>query len=314
MRRVALALAALLAPLFAASPGVAAEPLAAGWSLHRDVGKPGGFTPNGLACGRGVAALRAWAGEVQTFDGARWAQLPRLPGWNLGKTYGDAIAIGDDGAIYVEATGAIGRWDGKDWASLPLPGWVGPIAGLAALPSGDLVVVGTARVGVLKGGSIASYAAGTWRELTAVTGTSLTELWTAGQGGTVMHHTSGGWRREATASQAWLAGLALVAPDDLWAWGSGGSTPAVLRRRGGAWASASTGLKKPLLGLAGGSSGLWAATADELVRFDGSAWVSEVATTTLGPGYHRLVGLCNAGAFLLAADAGGHALVRSAPP
>ena len=75
------------------------------------------------------------------------------------------------------------------------------------LGSGELVVVGHGRVGLRSGASIASYDAGTWRELVAVAGTSLDDLWTAGQGGTVMRHDARAWSRMATGTDQWLRGL-----------------------------------------------------------------------------------------------------------
>jgi len=291
--------------------------LPGGWTLHRKIAA----SPNAVACGGSRAFIRDWSGRVTVLnkDGG-WSPLPPIPGSQEGRTYGRTLAASPrTDELFVEASGRIAHWDGRGWSLLELPGWQGPIGALAALPSGDLVVAGRGRIGLRQGRAISSYDAGTWRELNAIAGTSLTDLWTAGQGGTVMRRDQGGWQRMATGSDAWLGGL-LVAAGGAWAWtvapgrGRRGVQDAVLRFDGARWSPVTKRLPGRVVGLAGDAHQPWAAGDSFVARFDGSAWGVQLQAADLGDGYHSLVGICTTDKVVVIADSGGHALSRPRGP
>ncbi|MBI4700200.1 MAG: hypothetical protein HY744_03365 [Deltaproteobacteria bacterium] len=313
MRPATVACAAAVLLGHAAAYGEAARPLAHGWSLYP---LDGMISINGVACGGEQAALRTWHGDVAVFDGRSWTKLPRIPGHEQGRTYGTAIAMAPAGAeILIEVSGRIARWDGGDWSTIELPGWRGPIGAFAVLASGDLVVAGQGRIGLRSGSSVASYDAGTWRELSAVAGAAPGDLWTAGQGGTVMRHDARGWSRMATGTTAWVRGLFVTSPAAAWAWGGGAGPagPLVLRWDGRVWAAAAHGLGAQIQGMAGDGARPWAVGDDFIARFDGAQWLVEVAASDIGSGYQAFRGICASSRFLFAGSAGhdGGALVRT---
>jgi hypothetical protein len=293
--RHGLAALALLAALGAGLPQAAGEPRAidATWTLFPSRMQA---TRVSVACGEELAAARNWHGDVRTFDGTDWSSLPSLPGEREGKTYGDAIAVSPSGKeICVEASGRVACWSGEDWKVLELPGWNGPIGGLALLGTGELLVTGRGRLGLRVGDAIVSHDAGTWRELGAVAGGSLDDLWTVGQGGTVMRRAGSAWTRMATGASGWLTGLQVESSSEAWAWGGPlvhGAAPLVLRWHGGAWRPAQDGLREAIHGLAGPADRPWASSDSSVARFDGTRWVEELAASSLAGDYQRLGGLC----------------------
>lgn len=307
---------ALLAlTLLAASPAAgqqpATEPLPDGWVLHP---KAGPFSSAvAVACSRDRAFGRSWFGDVGAFDGKQWHRLPPIPGNRKGRTYGRTLAVSADGkALFVEASGRVARWNGRSWSMLTLPGWRGPISAMTVLPSGELLVVGDGRIGLRAGDVIKSHNSGTWRSLRAVGGTGLGDLYTAGQGGTIMRRQGQRWSRMKTGATAFLAGLRVLGGGRVWAWNGGRRwtpKPVVLRLEGGSWRRADTGLKSTITGLAGDGDRPWATGEKFVARHDGKAWVTMLTTSQLGAGYHRFVGICATSRFLYVAD-GAHSLVR----
>jgi hypothetical protein len=303
------------------SVAAAAQPpsdLPAGWKLHSKIGV--GTGSNALSCASSHAAVRSWSGDVALFDGKKWQALPKLPLADEGQAYGTSVAVTSGGHVYAEASSRIGYFDGSAWSLLELPGWKGPIRAITVLDSGDVVVVGRGRVGLRTGATITSYDAGTWRDLAAVQGPSLADLWTVGQGGTVMKRAGNGWSRMATGTEAFLTGLHRCGPTCAWTWsgdagrGYGRSPKAVFRWDGKSWSVASTGISEPLLGIAGGPKEPRAATSDHILRWTGSAWVEELKASDLGQRYHRFVGICATQSFLIAGDSRDGAIVRKLSP
>ncbi|MBW2525159.1 MAG: hypothetical protein JRI23_13330 [Deltaproteobacteria bacterium] len=306
----------LVASVLGWAAPAAAQPAAtlpASWQVHTKIGLPMG--PNAVACSSKCAVMRTWSGEVALFDGQRWQVLPRLPGDREGKTYGTSVAVTADGKVYVEASGRVGYFDGSAWTMLDLPGWQGPLSALAVLDSGDVVVAGRGRIGLKTGTAFVSHDAGTWRDLLAIRGASLADLWTAGQGGTVMQRKGTGWSRMATGSTAFLSGLHRCGPTCAWAWaGTAGrgyrQSKVALRWDGKSWSDASAGLPEAPIGIAHAPDGARAVTSDHLLRWTGSSWTQELEAAALGKGYHRFVGLCATDNLLIAADHRDAALVR----
>ncbi|MBW2457515.1 MAG: hypothetical protein JRI68_23610 [Deltaproteobacteria bacterium] len=295
------------AALTVASLTQAAPPrsLPNGWALHK---RDAVSSDSTVGCGVAKAVLRRWADRFEVFDGSSFSKLPELPGKRSGTAYGVHVAMTPSGSdIYADAGGRVAHWDGDDWSLLSMPGWRGPVNSIAVLKSGQLVVVGRGRVGLRQGSKIVSYDAGTWRDLSAVTGTSLADLWIAGQGGTVMRHQQTGWSRLNTGFDRWVRGLHVGSPSAIWAWGSRdpwGNATYVMRLHGGSWSPASDGLSDKVAGMAGPADRPWAATDSVIARFDGTRWVAELRGSDLGPDYQRFGGLCTTAQYLFAASKG----------
>jgi hypothetical protein len=299
----------LMAAPAAAQQGVS---LPDGWVLHSRVGPPSG--PVAVVCGGRRAFARDWSGGVGYFAGGRWHKLPKMPGYMKGRTYGRAMAVTPDGkTVYMEASGRVGRWSGKGWTMLPLPGWRGPISGMTVLGDGELVVVGEGRVGLRRGDEIKSFDAGTWRSLRAAAGHDLGSLYLAGQGGTILRRDGKGWTRMKTGVRAWFKGLYVGRKGkSVWAWNGGRRytrETVVLRYDGKAWSRAEQGLQSQPLGMAA-ADGLWAVTQYTVFRREGATWAKKITAKELGKGYHAFVGVCATKKFLYVGDSGGHSLVR----
>ena len=303
----ALGVCCALVVLTLASLTHAASPrsLPNGWVLHKRDALGSKAT---VGCGVEKAVLRGWADRLEVFDGSRFTKLPELPGKLGGTAYGDHVVMTPTGSdIYVDAGGGVAHWDGDDWSLLAMPGWRGPVSGMTVLTAGQLVVVGRGRVGLRQGNKIVSYDAGTWRDLSAVTGTSLTDLWTAGQGGTVMRHQQGGWSRLNTSFNRWVRGLHVGSPTTIWAWGSRdpwGNDTYVRRLHGGRWIPPGEGLSDMVSAMAGPADRPWAASESVIARFDGTRWVADLRGSDLGPDYQRFNGLCATARHLISVSKG----------
>lgn len=311
--RLASALILVIASLWIASSAAGQpEPLPGGWKLYKKAGPFMGAVA--VACSRDAAFARSWGGDVGYFDGSRWHKLPAMPGNRRGGTYGRTLAVSPDGEeLFVEASNKVARWDGERWSMLKLPAWRGPLAAMTVLPSKELLVVGDGRIGRRAGSVIKSHDAGTWRALRAVAGAGPGALYTAGQGGTVMHFDGKRWSRMKTGATAFFLGLHLAGKGHLWAW-SGirrrSAVLAVMRFDGHRWSRAEQGLKSPLLGMAGEGARPWAVGQSFVARREGSSWVTKLTTTQLGPGHHRLVGICATSKFLYVGTSSGHSLAK----
>lgn len=308
-----------LALLLVASGAAAEQPrqLKNGWTLYPSRGSS---ARNAVACGATQAVLRSWHGDVALFDGSKWTDLPPMPGCNQGRCYGDGVALSSDGSeVYVEASGRIARWDGRAWSLLTLPAWRGPMGAMTVLGTGQLVVAGQGRIGLGVGATVQSHDAGCWRDLSAIAGSSLLDLWTAGQGGTVMRRDARGWSRMATGVKGWLRGLLVTSPTAAWAWGEaapGDPAPLVLHYDGKHWSAAAAGLSKKIQAMAGPDGSPWAVSESTISRYQNARWVAELEARELGPDYQSFDGICATERFVFVGnrDRDGGALVRPLAP
>lgn len=151
---------------------------------------------------------------------------------------GELWAVGGD-PLASEPTPVILRWDGSQWVD--------------ATPA------------VTTGGA-----------LFKVWGSSASDIWACGQGGTLLHYDGSDWRAVESGSTAPLFTVAGSAADDVWAVGGPPST--VLHYDGTAWSTVDTGIPASVL------NGVATGAGDEVVvvgmgglklRYDGAAWSDE---------------------------------------
>ncbi len=90
MTRALLALVLVLASSSIATAQGETQVLASGWSV---VSRLRRLTDvNAVACSEDRAYARGWGGGVAAWDGSVWAELPELPGYAHGDTYGTQLA------------------------------------------------------------------------------------------------------------------------------------------------------------------------------------------------------------------------------
>jgi len=174
---------------------------------------------------------------------------------------------------------------------------------------------------------------GTSVELFDVHGTSSTDIWAVGQGGTVLHDGGSGWSAASSntsvdlngvwalaASDVWVVGAAGTvahydgsswaassiankplndawgsAANDVWAVGDGGTA---MHWDGASWSSQSTPANVNLLGVWGSAANdIWASGSSAvIVRYDGSSWVSVGGIP--GHNYHGVSGRSKTAAWI----------------
>lgn len=298
MTRALLALVLVLAPASSVAAQGETQVLANGWSV---VSRLRRLTDvNAVACSEDRAYARGWGGGVAAWDGAAWAELPELPGTTRGETYGTQLAATRDGVV-VEASGRLAVWDGTGWsiASAGQTSHWGSIGGIAVV-TGEVLAVGRGRVLRREGADLRSYDAGTWRELSAIAGTSASDVWTGGQGGTLMHWDGHAWARAASGTEGTIGGLLAVSASDVWAWAGARvgirrapQEPALLLHYDGhAWSSVAPPSGGDVLGVASRAGRVWALTSEGVYERAATGWTSVLVPADFGDGYHSLLGLC----------------------
>lgn len=266
------------------------QTLASGWSVTTRLRRL--TDVNAVACSDDRGYARGWGGGVAEWSGSGWSELPEIDGFMQGRTYGTAIAASASGVL-VEASGRVAQWDGSRWTLLTRPG-TGPyedLGGIAAI--GDEVIsVGRGRIDRREGTELHRYDAGTWRDLSAVAGASTSDLWTAGQGGTLLHWDGHAWTRATSGTEVWLGGLLVVSVSDVWAW-SDDRAATLLHWDGHAWSLVTppTGGDE-MLGVASRGGRVWVATSAGVFERAGSAWTSVLAPTDFGDDRHAILGVC----------------------
>lgn len=264
--------------------------IANGWSVTTRLR---GLTDvNAVACADEGAYARGWGGGVAAWDGSRWRELPQLPGYTEGRTYGTEIAA-SAGGVLVEASGRVAQWDGSAWTVFTRPN-ASPyesIGGIAAIGS-EILSVGRGRIERREGGDMRGYDAGTWRDLSAVAGTSAGDVWTAGQGGTLLHWDGHAWTRAVSGTEAWLGGLLAVSPGDLWAWSDRSAAATLVHFDGHAWSRVTPPEGGDVLGVASRAGRVWVATSAGVFERAASAWTRVLAPADFGDDRHAVLGLC----------------------
>jgi len=150
-----------------------------------------------MDCSSDQVFVAARASSVHAHDGSSWMQMsdPPEPSGSSDGVRVQGLAEGMDGTLYREWRRGLARWDGSEWTLMEFVDWYGQIHGMDVLDTGELIVLGTRRVGLSQGDQIHSYDSGTWRELYAVDGPHLVDMWAVGGSGIIQHHSSEGWSR-----------------------------------------------------------------------------------------------------------------------
>lgn len=270
---------------------------------------------NAVACGADHAVARSWGGGVARWDGVAWSELPELPGSQQGHTYGRHVAIGADGRIAVEASGRIATWNGSAWSVAELTGWpqYTSVGGLAVIGA-DVYAVGRGRIARSDGAVIRSYDAGTWRDLAAIGGVGPSDLWTAGQGGTLLHWDGSTWSRATSGTENFLGGLLVVSANDVWAWtGTDAAyrTLSLLHYDGHAWSSVAPPSGNQIVGVAARGTRVWVATDEGVFERAASAWQPALVPADFGDTNHTILALCATESHLVVGAGLGSVLTRS---
>lgn len=287
---LALALALAAVALEARAQG-STEVLPSGWTLTTRLRRL--TDVNAVACADDRAYARGWSGGVAAWDGSAWQELPEITGYDRGQTYGTHLAATPTGVV-VEASGRAAVWDGSAWSLLTRSS-AGPyesIGGLAGVGD-DVYAVGRGRIERREAGALRGYDAGTWRDLSAVAGTSASDLWTAGQGGTLMHWDGHAWSRGASGTETWLGGLLALAPSDVWAWSDRSArTPALLHWDGTTWSAVALPEGGDVLGVAARAGRVFVATSAGVFERVGTSWTSLLVPADFGDDRHAILALC----------------------
>jgi hypothetical protein len=278
----------LIAIALASSTALAQLP--AGWSV---VDRTGISSPEAIACTASRVAIRDWSGMVATSDGGAWTLLRR----GTVNMYGRTLAMSGD-HIFLAAGDSIAEWNGTTWIDHALPTWEGELpAGLVATSPTEVYYVGRGRIAVIDASGAHTYDAGTWRSLNAISIANGT-IWIGGQGGTILRREAGAdWTREATGIDSWVRSIVAFARDDVWALAEGAryDQSTVIHYDGHTWSRQEAGIQGTINAISTTNQPAVYATGQAgLMRWDGHAWVVEIAQSALGNDaqYYGMHGVC----------------------
>lgn len=301
-----LALALLLVPSIARAQAPIA--LRGGWTLYPRTGISG---VEAVACGADRAYARNWSGALAAWDGSAWSTIYD----RTTSRYGRTIAVAPNGHAFLESGSAVAEWTGAEWIEHTLQDWAGELdTQLVAPHSDEVYVVGRGRIARFDGSRFTTYEAGTWRSLSAV---AIVDglPWVGGQGGTILRHDGARWVREETGIDTWVLRLVAFGATDVWALARGARWDAsiVLHFDGQRWARRDPDLGSAANAIGGTADRVYLTGDFGLARWDGRAWIVELAPADLGEGYHALQGVCATDRHWVVGDRSGGALVRPRP-
>lgn len=294
----------VIAPLSASAQE--AVPLRDGWTLHTRIGVSG---VEDVACGGDRAYVRSWPGNVAMWDGSAWSTIPVD---RQTSRYGRTLAVAPNGHAFLESGGSIAQWTGSRWIDHALPEWQGDLdSQIAAVSATEVYAVGRGRIARFDGSGFATYDAGTWRALSAVAAVE-GALFVGGQGGTILRHDGSTWQRQDTGIETQVQRIVAFSQRDVWAWAHGPSwrESIVLHWDGQRWERRDPALGSAINAIGGARDRVYVTGDFGLARWDGRAWVVELAPTDLGEGYHALEGVCATESHYVVGDRSGSALVR----
>ena len=255
-----------------------------GWNLLRV------FTyVRDMTCSSDQVFVSARADSVHAHDGSSWTQMsdPPEPSDSFDGPRIFALAAGSDGSLYRSWRRGLFRWDDGEWTQLRFIDWHGEVHGMDVLDTGELIVLGSRRVGLSQDDEIHSYDSGTWRELYAVDGPHLVDMWAVGGAGLIQHHSSEGWtqvhqgmERVSVRMGKGFSGVYSCGADCAWVWDSRD----IYRWDGETWslapkvASDSYGV----VAMTGSGTHPWIVTGSHVAQWDGDSWSVELDKDELG--------------------------------
>jgi hypothetical protein len=239
----------------------------------------------------GTAPDDIWFSNYQTamvhYDGTKYSAFISDSGFGaqVQNSYGLWGASRDSywaGGLF----GQLLHYDGGAWGPVGTPGHLRSIWGSS---DDDIWAVGLAQIDAGRtwqgvGGDLFHGDHGVWssqrisaQTLMSVHGSSSSNVWAVGSGGTVLHKGDGGWTASLPQSSAVTATLYSVwgsGPNDVWAVGADAG---VMHSDGSAWTPVAQGMG-PLFYVHGtGPSDVWVVGPLDTKHWDGHSW-SERAT------------------------------------
>ncbi len=142
------------------------------------------------------------------------------------------------------------------------------VAGIACL---TLVTM----AGVSRGADWAPMTSGTTQNLKGIWGSSASDVFAVGLGGTILHFDGSTWSAMASGTTADLHAIWGAAANDVFAVGGNFPNGTILHYNGSAWSAMTSGTTGPLRGVWGSSASDVFAVGDgyTIVHYDGSTWV-----------------------------------------
>ena len=281
------------------------EPLPDGWSVV-SVEHP----IESMDCNSEQVVMRSRDGTVQRLIGTDLETLPSLPSdLGRGAGYGRHIAVDSKGQIYLVGRQLIAQWDGEDWRALKGKDWSGEVWDITVLDTDRVVLLGSARLGLIDGNRIRSFASPTWHDLSAISGTNIVDLWVVGLGGLVFHHTEEGWQSIEPPSDRMLSGVLPCGPGCVWAWdGSGvqrwgGSHDEIWQWQAGEWhdRSLEEPPRRPQLAMDGEK--IWMVGSETVHQWDGETWTLVFTDQVFDPAtYPNFVDVCLTDSMVVVAE------------
>lgn len=225
----------------------------------------------------GSAPADVWAvgagGTILHYDGAAWSPSGSGVSTTLedvsGTSASDVWAVGEGGVVL--------HYDGSTW-SRATSGTSNDVYGVWAASPGAAWAVATGSQVLRWNGSdwaLESTPLPPGEALTAVGGSSASDVWAGGSRGWVAHFDGAAWTARPVPSGDWVRGLSAPRDGEAWATSSAGNR--LLHWRGGAWEEVSL---TPSFAIAEGD--VWAprqgdafAVGANAVHFNGSTWTKE---------------------------------------
>ncbi|UJR84621.1 hypothetical protein [Sandaracinus amylolyticus] len=274
------------------------------------------FQTTALVCSAERAYVRDWQGHVMQWDGATWSALPDPPS----EARGQAIWVGADGAVVIDANESLARWDGRAWETIAVDPWFrGQRGGLDLDAIGGRSVpwvLGRGAIGVPVEGTVRPFdVAGAWYPLSDVVVLASDRVLVASAAG-VLRWDGRAWSTEATQLEGEVFDLLASAPNDVWALGVAGAA----HFDGATWTRAAEGLDPSMLprrvrgrtAHLGGASPdhVYVSTIDRVLRWSGERWVPVLDDSHRSGFGHGYGSICATSRHVLIEE-GGHVLVRA---
>jgi hypothetical protein len=210
-----------------------------------------------------------------------------------GSSGSDVFAIGQ---ISVQLTHVItgpfiNHYDGTSWTEMmgfPPDGSSADLYGVWGSSGSDVFAVGS-------GGTILHYNGGTWSSMTSGTtnyiygiwGSSGSDVFAAGSGGTILHYNGSTWSSMASGTTNNIYGIWGSSGSDVFAVGSGGT---ILHYNGSAWSAMTSGTTNLLRDIWGSSgSDVFAVGNGIILHYTSGSTLIELASFTAAPKSRKVI-------------------------